>query len=252
MYFLEGDVMRYLIALFVLSSGAANAAVVSIDAQSYATGTDLSAVAPGATLAEITNYGVASGYLVQPIYTVLNGWATGVGPNFIGHNNLKPGVNKWDFRNVYGAAGCISGGPCPTDSGWDAIRALRISFDVPTNFIEVRAHFPSDAIDGADLRAYNAQHQLIARCHLYGDVPGQNPKYISPTPAPLPGTVCGKVIRRYECNSSGSHCKSEQVAHINLAYPGIAYVLFGSQTGETTPVALSRIRFRRFSEDCAP
>jgi hypothetical protein len=252
MIFPKGDVMRYLIALFVLSSGAASAAVVSIDAQSYATGTDLSVVAPGATLAEITNYGVASGYLVQSIYTVPNAWATGVGPNLIGHNNLKPGVPKWDFRNVYGAASCLNGGTCPTDGSWDAVRALRVAFDVPTNFVEVRAQFPYDAIDGADLRAYNAQHQIIARCHLYGDVPGLHPKYLFPTPAPYAGTACGRLIRRYECNSSGSHCKSEHVAQINLAYPGIAYVLFGSETGETTPVGLSRIRFRRFSEDCAP
>jgi hypothetical protein len=252
MIFPKGDVMRYLIALFVLSSGAASAAVVSIDAQSYATGTDLSVVAPGATLAEITNYGVASGYLVQSIYTVPNAWATGVGPNLIGHNNLKPGVPKWDFRNVYGAASCLNGGTCPTDGSWDAVRALRVAFDVPTNFVEVRAQFPYDAIDGADLRAYNAQHQIIARCHLYGDVPGLHPKYLFPTPAPYAGTACGRLIRRYECNSSGSHCKSEHVAHINVAYPGIAYVLFGSETGETTPVGLSRIRFRRFSEDCAP
>jgi hypothetical protein len=252
MNFPKGDVMRYLIALFVLSSGAASAAVVSIDAQSYATGTDLSVVAPGATLAEITNYGAASGYLVQSIYTVPNAWATGVGPNLIGHNNLKPGVPKWDFRNVYGAASCLNGGTCPTDGSWDAVRALRVAFDVPTNFVEVRAQFPNDAIDGADLRAYNAQHQIIARCHLYGDVPGLHPKYLFPTPAPYAGTACGRLIRRYECNSSGSHCKSEHVAHINLAYPGIAYVLFGSETGETTPVGLSRIRFRRFSEDCAP
>jgi hypothetical protein len=252
MNFPKGDVMRYLIALFVLTSGAASAAVVSIDAQSYATGTDLSVVAPGATLAEITNYGVASGYLVQSINTVPNAWATGVGPNLIGHNNLKPGVPKWDFRNVYGAASCLNGGTCPTDGSWDAVRALRVAFDVPTNFVEVRAQFPYDAIDGADLRAYNAQHQIIARCHLYGDVPGLHPKYLFPTPAPYAGTACGRLIRRYECNSSGSHCKSEHVAHINLAYPGIAYVLFGSETGETTPVGLSRIRFRRFSEDCAP
>jgi hypothetical protein len=244
--------MRYLIALFVLSSGAASAAVVSIDAQSYATGTDLSVVAPGATLAEITNYGVASGYLVQSIFTVPNTWATGVGANLIGHNNLKPGAFKWNFLNVYGAASCLNGGTCPTDASGEAVRALRISFDVPTNFVEVRAQFPSDAIDGADLRAYNAQHQIIARCHLYGDVPGSHPKYLFPTPAPYAGTTCGKLIRRYECNSSGSNCKSEHVAHINVSYPGIAYVLFGSQTGETTPVGLSRIRFRRFSEDCMP
>jgi hypothetical protein len=87
---------------------------------------------------------------------------------------------------------------------------------------------------------------------LYGDVPGLHPKYLAPTPAPMAGTLCGRLIRRYECSSSGSNCKSEHVAQINVAYPGIAYVLFGSETGETTQVALSRIRFRRYSEDCAP
>lgn len=189
---------------------------------------------------------------MRPIYTVPNTWGTGVGANLIGHEDLEPGVFPWDFRYVNGAQSCIDGGPCPANGFWEGMHTLRVAFDVPTNLVQVRAHFPDTAIDGGDLRAYDVHNHLIARCHMYGDVPGKNPKYISPTPAPYLGAVCGKQTRRYECNSSGTICKSEHVAYISLPYPEIAYVLIGSETGETTAMGLAQVLFRRFAEDCTP
>lgn len=47
--------MRRLFILLALSVGTANAAVVSINAQLFGVGTDISNVTPGATLSEITN-----------------------------------------------------------------------------------------------------------------------------------------------------------------------------------------------------
>jgi len=243
--------MRCLAVLVLLMSATANAAIVIVDAGAYPTGTDLSTVAPGATLSEITNWAIPTGYAAQPVLAIANTWATGVGPNLIGHNNGKPLLARWDFRNVkWGAEPCLATGNCTVGPFMHDFNALRVSFDVPTDYVEVRAHFEKDALDGAVLRAFNPQGVLIATCQVPGDTPapGAQPHYTFPSP---PGR-CGKRLRRYECSSSGINCKSEYVAYISRAYPDVAYVLWGGEADSATRSAVSRVRFRRFSEDCLP
>lgn len=241
--------MRRLFYLALLIGGTANAAIVTIDPQAYPTGTDLSDVTPGVRIREITNWGVASGFVAQPIYAVPNLFATGIGPNLFGHNNGKPTVTNYDFRYIPGASNCLGGGSCTTTDFYNPLRAM---FSVPTNFIEVRVQYPQQALDGADLRAYNTANQLIAICHVPGDIPSPTaqPKYTFPLS--MVGVPCGTRIRRYECNSSGVFCKTEYRAFIARAYPEVAYVLWGGESTSSTGAPISLIRFRRFSEDCAP
>jgi len=243
--------MRCLSVIILLMSATANAAIVTVDAGSYPTGTDLSTVAPGATLSEITNWAVPTGYAAQPVLAIANTWATGVGPNLIGHNNGKPTLLKWDFRNVNdGAEPCLATGDCTVGGSIDDFNALRVAFDVPTDYVEVRAQFEQDMIDGAILRAFDSKGELLATCRVWGDIPGKHPQYgLNPLPI---SPRCGKLMRRYECNSSGRYCKSEHIAWISRAYPDIAYVLWGGEADSATRAAISRVRFRRFSEDCLP
>ena len=243
--------MRSLAVLVLLMSATANAALVTVDAGAYPTGTDLSTVSPGARLSEITNWGVPTGYVAQPVLAVPNGWATGVGPNLIGHNNGKPLIDSSDFRGVRdNAEPCLATGVCNNGMPERDFNALRVSFVIPTNYVEVRAQFPAEAIDGAILRAFNSQGELLTTCRVWGDRPGKHPQYgLFPT---LTSPRCGKLLRRYECNSSGSNCNSEHIAWIARVYPDIAYVLWGGEADSATGSAISRVTFRRFSEDCTP
>jgi hypothetical protein len=241
--------MRPLVFLCLLASATAHAQLTTIDAQDHPTGTNLMYVQPGAKLSTVHNRGTGDAYLVRPVFALANSWATGVGPNLFGHDLTPPTLTSTDFRNLNGLQLCLGGDPgdCDEDSWAGSFNPLRVSFSVPTDYVEVRAHFRKDDIDGADLRAYNIQGELLATCHFYGDVPLKNPKYKPTATSP----DCGELVRRYECNSSGSHCKSEHLGRIKRKYPDIAYVLYGGEAESATGAYASQITFRRFSDGCS-
>jgi hypothetical protein len=243
--------MRTFVLLFLVAAATANAGIVSINAADHPTGTDVSTLLPGAKMSEVTNYLIAGGYAVQPTFAVPNLWATGIGPNFIGHNNAKPSIARYDFRNLlWGAEPCLAGGACPSAHPWEIFNALRISFTAPTDFVEVRAHFNQMDLDGAILRAFNSAGDLLMTCRVWGDIPPRHPQYgLYPTTT---SPVCGKLLRRYECSSSGTWCKSEYRAFIRRSYPDIAYVLWGGESDSATGSAINYVAYRRFSSDCAP
>lgn len=97
-----------------------------------------------------------------------------------------------DLYTVTPGAGVFSianhGGCSP---GTEYHNPLIVYFDVPTNFVEVRAHFLETMIDGAVLRAYNSAGTLLATCFIPG--------------AGFPGKTfsCGEVVRRYEYSHRG-------------------------------------------------
>lgn len=229
--------MRRLVYLCLFLSAAAHAQVVTIDAGAHPTGTDLYSVTAGAKVFSITNNGVAGSAVWSPVITVANTWATGAGPHFLGHNIAFPTVARYDFRGVFDFASCFWGGSC-----WsDVYNPLIVTFDVPTNLVEVRAHFLDWMIDGAVLRAYNSAGTLLTTCFIPG----------SKTSPPPPTFACGDFIRRYDCNRSGTSCKHEYVGRIRRSYPDIAYVLVGGQAASATQAAFTQLKFRRFSDSCA-
>lgn len=228
--------MRRLVCLCLFLSGAAHAQLVTIDAGAFPTGTNLFTAVPGAYVFSITNNGVAGVNTLDPVMTVPNLWATGAGPNFIGHNNIVPTVLRSDFRGVFDYGYCVSGSSCTSE----IYNPLVVYFNVPTNFVEVRAHFRDWEIDGAVLRAYNSAGALLTTCFVRG---------ASSLPAP-PTFACGEVVRRYDCDSRGRYCKQEHLGRITRGYPDIAYVLWGGQSVHATSASATQVKFRRYSESC--
>lgn len=233
--------MRNLMFVILFSSAVAHAELVTIDAAAIPTGTNLYSYAPGALVFSITNNGVAGRMAMSPVITVPNPWATGAGPNFIGHANSTALVARWDFRNVMDLEYCLDGA-----CSWsDFFNPLVAGFNTPTSFVEVQVHFPREAIDGAILRAYNSSGDLLETCRFWGDrstprAPqlGMYPTRASPT--------CGEVVRRYECNRSGTSCKVEYRGRIQRGNPDIAYVFWGGEAASATVSAISRITFLRY------
>lgn len=234
--------MRHLVFLCLLASATAQAQLTTIDAQSHPTGTNLMWIQPGAKLATVHNHGTVNSYAIGSVFAVANTWATGVGPNLFGHDVPYPGLLNTDFRGVTLLQLCLDGGSCNLPNGY--FGALRVSFTVPTDYVEVRAHFNKGDIDGGDLRAYNSQGEHLVTCHFFGDLPNLHPKN-----KPLAtGAQCGELLRRYEC--SGPNCKSEHLGRIKRKYPDIAYVLYGGEGDTATRASASQVTFRRFTADC--
>lgn len=228
--------MRRLVYLCLFLSAAAHAQLVTIDAGAHPTGTNLYSVTAGARVFSISNNGVSGAAVWDPVITVPNLWATGAGPNFFGHNNPVATVARYDFRGVFDFASCFWGGSC--SPGF--YNPLIVTFDVPTNFVEVRAHFLDWMIDGAVLRAYNSAGTLLDTCFIRG------------AGTTTPTWSCGEIVRRYDCNIRGRACKYEHLGRIQRGYPDIAYVLVGGQSEGATQAAYTQLTFRRYSDSCPP
>ncbi len=67
--------------LFLLAAAStADAGLVTIDGAAYPSGANITSSTPGVTLQELTNQGVAAGYVLRPVITVANppGWLDAV------------------------------------------------------------------------------------------------------------------------------------------------------------------------------
>jgi hypothetical protein len=231
--------MRRLVYLCLLLSATAHAQLVTIDAGAHPSGTDLYSVTAGAKVFSITNNGVTGNAVWLPVITVPNLWATGAGANFFGHNSTVATVARYDFRGVFDFASCFWGGSCFPEF----YNPLIVTFDVPTNFVEVRAHFLDWMIDGAVLRAYNSAGTLLTTCFI----PGASNSTVPPPPT----FACGEIVRRYDCYGRGNrYCKQEHLGRIQRGYPDIAYVLIGGQSFTATQAAYTQVKFRRYSDSC--
>lgn len=239
--------MRFSTLFLLIGAGAANAGVVTIDAANFSPGANIKNATPGITLQEVTNYGLGTSYALNPAYAVVNSSSLDAGPNFIGHNNGNPLVVRSDFRNNPSAVNCYFGGTC--NSGSDhAFNGLLMTFQYPTNLIEMRVHRTKDDLDGSYLRLYNKQKQLLASCYVPGMTKTDSPHYVPKILFTIP---CGELVRYYDCSSSGTWCKTEHLVRVTRSYPDIAFAVWGGEAASATRGAVNQIAFRRFS-DCAP
>src|SRR5262245_317318 len=158
--------------LFLLTiAGVANAGIVTIDAATFPVGANITSATPGVTLNELTNYGLASSYALNPVYTMANNPVyLDAGPALIAHNNGNPYIIRHDFRVHWWPEihNCWATGACTHDGEGDDFNALLMSFQYPTNFLEMRVHRTYNDLDWSYLRLYNRQRQLIANCYVTG------------------------------------------------------------------------------------
>jgi PEP-CTERM motif-containing protein len=238
--------MRYLLLLSALFAAPASATLITVNAGDYALGTDISTISPGATFSTYTSVGPA-GVRFDPVTIVANALGADIAPNAFGHGLRDvPGGSTaipWNFHNVYdhgaGAEGCLSGGDCSS-----RFYVLHAAFDTPTNYVGVDVHYDENGLDGSILRAFDSTGTLLATCKVWGVVdrdpqvptlPGVNPTPTSPN--------CGNQYRRYDCNSSGTQCATDNIAFISLPSANIAYVLWGSEAASATYASISSLTY---------
>jgi hypothetical protein len=235
--------MRSATLILLMAAGVANAGVVTIDAAAFPTGTDITSATPGVTLQALNNE-VASGYVLNPVYAVANPGYLDAGPNWIGHGTGS------SFHNAsYQATSCFVDNSCANGSPTSKINVLLMSFQYPTNLVELRAHKDGNGLDWSYLRLYNKQKDLLASCYVPGTTKTQFPYYVPK----ILGFMfpCGELLRYYDCSHSGTSCKVEFKVRMTRSYPDIAYAIWGDEGYDSTPGYVNKISFRQFG-DCAP
>ncbi len=241
----KGVFMRLSTLFLLAAAGSANAGLVTIDGAAYPSGANITSSTPGVTLQELTNRGVASGYVLRSVFTVANpsGWLDG-GPNWIGHGT---GAN---FHNAgLDLHPCFVNNSCHNGIPSAELNVLLMTFQYPTNHVELRVHKDENGLDWSYLRLYNRQKQLLASCYVPGTGTTAYPHYVPVTLFRIP---CGELVRSYDCSGSGLlWCKVEFRVRMTRSYPDIAYAVWGSEGYTATPGYVNKITFRRFS-DCDP
>lgn len=138
----------FLVAILASAQGA-NAAFITINAESYAVGTNVSVALPGATLSTFWGEAwsapssgeifVAESFGRQVFASPQNSYFYGADPTFI---------------EVAGNLGYL-----PRE-----MHLLRIDFETPTNYVEL---WGTQRSDGTALFAYNSAGQLIETCSVH-------------------------------------------------------------------------------------
>jgi hypothetical protein len=229
-------------SLLALAGAGAQASIITIDAGSYATGTDISSAGRGATLSTYTNLGDGGAHF-DPVIVLANPFGADLAPNAFGHGDLPgPSDIDWNFHNVRGWGGaeaCLQGGQC-----FERFYALHMAFDAPTDYVSVNVHYNQGAYDGSLLRAFDSMGNAIGTCRTWGSSQNRDPQAgLSPG---LASPVCGTIDRRYDC--LGGNCASDYSAFISVPDANIAYVLWGSLDAEGTWATISSLTYRSVPE----
>jgi hypothetical protein len=229
-------------SLLALAGAGAQASIITIDAGSYAAGTDISSAGRGATLSTYTNLGDVGAHF-DPVIVLSNPFGADLAPNAFGHGDLPgPSDIDWNFHNVRGWGGaeaCLQAGQC-----FERFYALHMAFDAPTDYVSVKVHYNQGAYDGSLLRAFDAAGNAIGTCRTWGSGQDRDPQSgLFPN---LASPACGTIDRRYDC--AAGNCASDYSAFISVPDANIAYVLWGSLDAEGTWATISSLTYRSVPE----
>jgi hypothetical protein len=153
----------------MLAGGTANAALITIEPDDYAPGTDLSHIVPGLTL-ESLYQASSSGNTYNPVVTPLY---AGIPCNGGGWTNCEvaatgdqmfassPTSGGWEYLDAFYANDCISRGGSPAAGCVQGFSVVSAHFEGGTSFVSFDAIWKSDPLW---IYAYNSAGQLVASC----------------------------------------------------------------------------------------
>jgi hypothetical protein len=228
-----------LVCAAMLGTAAANAALVTIEPDSFPPNSMVNSVGPG--LALLTYRRSPTGYgMAQPVYaspfTWSRSYAAPTGLQVFGHD--PPGdVDHW--AGLMQADRCLRGVSCGID-----FQVFVAVFTTKTSFVRARTTMLPWAADGAELWAYNSEGERIAECQVHGvtgtvALTGRLPRPTYGTrlaPPPTRPVVCGKVLQRVNCEpDTVGDCQYMVELHISRPTRDIAFVMWGGvSTFDTT------------------
>jgi hypothetical protein len=193
--------------LMLLTVSPAHAVLVTVDANDYAPGTDISHAGAGATISNYTNATGPSSSDVGPARfdPLTTGYLYPGAPAFAGR-----------FLSFSEGYGCLTG----TWSGGcnEQFSLLHVGFDTLTDFVEIRAYKPQE--DPVYFKAFAADGSILAACYLPPTSFNQNAVPVVQSTSSIHGAVsstpCGEAVG-----------EDYFAARISLSSPSIAYVMFG-------------------------
>lgn len=158
------------VALLMLAGGTANAALITIEPDDYAPGTDLSHIVAGVTLESLYQQGFSGTNTYNP---VVNALYAGIPCNGGGWTNCEvaatgdqmfassPTSGGWEYLDAFYANDCISRGGAPAYGCVQGFSVVSARFDGGTSFVSFDAVWRSDPLW---VYAYNSAGQLVASC----------------------------------------------------------------------------------------
>jgi hypothetical protein len=236
------------VLLGVLVAGPAAADIVTIEPDSYAPGTDLMGIAPGAFLFNYRRLPGAAGPSITPALATPWSWIASspapTGTQVFGHV-LAPS-DHW--AGIQSAKDCVRGVAC--GPRFYVFTAL---FETRTSYVEVRTTMAPWAIDGAELWAFDSSARPIAACTVspVGALVRRTGIMPNPTlgsiglPAPVPGIECGKVLAKLQCKLGGEpgECSYIVSAHLKRPNRDIAFVMWGAYHVDDSTAPVDRLRY---------
>ena len=237
------------VAVALLTTTASvHAYVVTIDPDEYGAGTNLSNVAPGATLSLFTNR--EEGWLPgavrkESVYAVTSSYPSAPTGSLVFGGNPY-GSRSTYFYNVLDGAPCISVGTCSSE----LFSVLRVDFERSTDYVEFWSGWDSNSPDGAFFVAFDRNNTRLVTC--YGGGAGVSDRQIGDAAAwTLYGagreSVCGSLIdiRNREDTGDGRYI-ADMYYSFALSRPqdDIAYVLWGAAAYDWSPNVVDRLSYR--------
>jgi hypothetical protein len=148
-----------LVVISVLNSSPARAEIISFDSTSFALGVNVSHALDGATLQRLTSFPGMTTYTP----TVTDVITTGA---YWGPQPVTFGTYSWLGE---GYEGCYNNGvpyalPRLGSCGSSSWSVLEVSFDAPTNYVQIVGNLGSDL---PGLLAYSSDGSLLAACVYY-------------------------------------------------------------------------------------
>jgi hypothetical protein len=147
---------KWIASLALGISASAQANVITIDADNYAVGTNVSTAIEGASLWSYSQAGTSAySPIVAPISVVDCSYG-GCGPRVFG--NSVAAVSPENFREVRGAYDCQRGHRI---SCVDGFQTMQLVLDAPTDFVSIETEWLTDH---PGLYAFNAAGTLLFSC----------------------------------------------------------------------------------------
>jgi hypothetical protein len=221
---------------------AADAATITIEPDNYLG--QIGDVAPGATLSTFRSLGMNS-FTKKPVLSVLGGTWAPTGIRVFGHakESASETIHHWDYLSK--AYFCEHFNMCDLP-----FYAFRVEFDTPTNLVSVLTTMRGEqAMDGAELHAFNEQGVRIMRCRVLGIDQGilqsgilPAPRYVVPNAT---GRICGSILAKKNCvGASPGNC--DFVVQLNVTHTpkDIKFAMFGGLLLENTWAPVDRLQYR--------
>jgi hypothetical protein len=144
---------KWIACLSLAISASANATIITLDADSYSNGTDVTHAIGGAALWSYSQSGTSS---YAPVISPISVMADSTGSRVFGRSG--PGYSPENFRELNAAYNCQLGHPYSCGDGY---QTMHLTFERPTDYVGIETDWRDDH---PGLYAFDSAGQLLFSC----------------------------------------------------------------------------------------